>query len=784
MLIVEEQEKGRLYAVESAAPDVYALCRLADFVTRELLERKYKTASDSSAPRPERRAIQEKTDGAPWWRRAAVDWQGGAQSSNTESTPLMTSTMEVVELAEETQSVKAPAHVAVDLPSIVGEDKADDEIHEICAQDLLQDLMRQYLDALYLSRTSPAYFVKGPLSRARAAFSGNAGSEKHISNLTAFLQEMILSATLMDKKYKDGLSSIIDEIPEQLGANDGNEHKSRKKRKWKLKRGRNGLFALEGDYVVDWWRGGDEDPLDFSCVETAAAAVRRRVPYLRSRETKLQIVLILETLALEAAQKYTLGNPPADQESQNPDILTLETQLQPQAGPKRGKSSVDIHALLETLLDRLTIWHSLESHSPTKEAGLNGDITKAEASDELKNFCIEVVIPFYMSRLPKGATMVNKKLGGPSPPTPVKHTSSSRRPGEPASRHAPGEKKARKPLHRVSTETLAHTTKPPAGLHRSATDSQLQHSSAAIKRESSLSLSLHSIPAAKPDRRRPSTHALASLTRREIDLAAVSAATEEKLRRKAQQEEKVREAIAGMKKPNRGLALMETAARVDARFAEATAASRKPASQPSSRAPREHAPVDGVHVAATPKVGRTVAATPRKHNLGPAFGRGPVDSGAAAVPSSAARLPPPPETFGGSTPAVPQTGHRARPGRGGAEESPSSGAARFKAGGVAAPKPAVADSPVGRGMRAQDGTPSKEARARARWAPPETPVARAAKRDAAGGVRGGVSGTSIPRTPAASPTAARIADRGGPAAEGKSIYDALGWNDENYEELA
>jgi len=104
----------------------------------------------------------------------------------------------------------------------------------------------------------------------------------------------------------------------------------------------------------------------------------------------------------------------------------------------------------------------------------------------------------------------------------------------------------------------------PPSLVRAATDSTIP----GIKRELS-DVSLLDIPAA-----RAKVHQTHHLARREVDLTAVTQATEIKLQRKLMVERETQEAIAILKKPNRGLALQEVAETVDKKV---TSKSRKSA---------------------------------------------------------------------------------------------------------------------------------------------------------------------------------------------------------------
>lgn len=668
ILVAEQKEENRLYVVERAAKRAYALCRLGSWMNRDTLNRLAKTPSIAAERTTKRRAI-DCASNSPWWAKAAVTLPEVITLPKELPSGLLrlSADLQLPKAAPTSGTIidKAKVQTAGGHAdnSAWNEEQKTNSL-DLGSQDPLEELAKQYLDALYLSRTSLAYFAKGPLPRARTALTGAANTQADTSALAEFLRSSILSVTTMDKKYKVSIAAAIKEIPLVTPSQGDKTPKARRKKKFKAKRDKAGLFTNEHDYIEKWWRG-EELPGSMTSPENADTALRRRIPGLRTRETYLQIIIILETLHLEAtthtvAQQTseTPGNGTAaaadDGETQD-----VESQATSTSTKRKPKKLQDLSSLLETLLDRLCIWQSLETHAPAQSLSDENEAKANEPSNELRDFCIEIIVPFFLSRLPKEAALVNKKLGGPSPPSPEKRksTSSRSKPGEPAVRSRP-EKQTRRPLSRVPTDTLNHASKPTPGLHRSATDSAI------IKREDSQS-PLTSIPPAAQPIRRPRESLMKSYSSglRQVDLNANSAAAAEKLRKKKESEAQVREAIQNLRKPNRPMATKEVAARVDERFAQNLA---KP-----SRSSRQQ----GVHVAATPKRVRP--------NMAPqAIPTSYHSSQPSVVPSSSARYRAAPSTFAGvdGTPAVPQTSHRdtAATGRNNAiEETPSRGSGKF-----------------------------------------------------------------------------------------------------------
>ncbi len=577
VLVAAEEKEKRLYAIERVQKRTYALCRLQQIVTEDEVLARAKCVVRRDEQQQKRRAVQSSEQGAPWWTKAAIDLPTEVKSSNLPAL-VMRRVMDApqkVSSAHGSQTQPSP-----NLDSVVQQDAEIETAKS--PEQVLEELAKHYMDALYISRTSLAYFTKGPLSRARVLFSSHGDNAKP-ENLIEFVRQSILSSTTLDKKYRETIAELVKDLPASTleSPEDVAKRKKKKTKKWKDKRSKAGFFVGEDDYVERWWRA--EETL--GSPETVEAALKGRVPGLRMRETFLQITLVMEVLALEASTTGKLSvadaHPAADSESQTKDTQGETAQPDSAIKHSKPKKRQDLSALLETLLDKLCIWHALEAHSPTKLViGRNQE----DANDALKSFCIEVVVPFYVSRIPQYAALVNKRLGGPTPPSPKRHdASTSRKPGEPAVRKPP-EKKLRQPLKRVSTDIHNRRDRQPPSLMRSATDTDAMN----IKREPSENPSLGSIPtadkAAQPRRRRPDLLEQLNAKQRAIDITAMSKASEANLRKRTERLEATErmkaEAISGIKKPNRALAVKETADSVDERVSLLNKKSARPQQRP------------------------------------------------------------------------------------------------------------------------------------------------------------------------------------------------------------
>lgn len=377
--------------------------------------------------------------------------------------------------------------------------------------------------------------------------------------------------------------------------------------------------------------------------ETIDQRIRRRVGDLRVRETLAQLIVMLEIVALEALSTYKA---PLDDKS---TLEEKETQDEQQPKPKKRLRKLDdINLQLDLLLDKLCIWHATEELGildfdvkPSRQNEGHGGSGRNDASDRLHSFCVEVIIPFYMNRLPEQALMANKKLGGPVHTSPPKRKAmkAPTNPRKSGASNEPEAKKSRRSLARVATDNTGRTIErvTPA-LHRSATDSALLHG---IKREGS------EVPlSAIPFQRSPSKSARQSMSQirhlqgRQIDLNRPSAAAEAKIKHKQRVDEDLQEAILALKKPNRGLAAGGYVADKEQRGLGQARTSRKPAN-PVRKI------IKDVQVSATPRVGRRtknmIEQTPsHDHHHNPFMSirglaaDGPPSSG-FCIPSSAAR---------------------------------------------------------------------------------------------------------------------------------------------------
>ena len=458
----------------------------------------------------------------------------------------------------------------------------------------LDHLRVQFLEALYLSKTSLAYLAKGPLARARNQ--AQADTDKNVrAKLLDFYRESIISTRKLDLKYKESLNKVIEATKSTQRTDESNEQpsslepgeKPKKKPSRKKKMGKDALYPAEGDYIRRCWTERDIRNANSLSTESQTQEQKKLVSDLRSRETKMQILLILEVLTLEtllAASKETALSSDTVVKTEEPvkdaETVLAKTPTKHKTEPKQKPK--DYSSDLDTLIDRLCIWHTVGIDDMFESPEKRDQETKRSSSgkkDQLRDFCADVIIPFYASRLPEQCKMICRKLGGPevSPKRPkpalAKSASTSRLPPGATITQRP-RAVPRQTLERVLSDDRSMRHVSPPIFSRSSTAPLVPN----LKREPS---ETSQRPAS-----RGALHKSVSFSNREIDLDADARAQEakrRKLARVAEQKKELDAAITALKKPNRTVAAQGLMNEIE---------SRSRSSQPRKQV---------VHIAATPR---------------------------------------------------------------------------------------------------------------------------------------------------------------------------------------
>ncbi|KAG5977432.1 hypothetical protein E4U55_006756 [Claviceps digitariae] len=465
------------------------------------------------------------------------------------------------------------------------------------AETIFNNIRTHYFEALYKSMGSLAYFAKGPLSRARSAFHLDLESNLDMQDLIDFLKSLILTTVQIDKKYRETIPDVISKMKAFVDSSDDAGKKRRKPRKMRL--GKNALYPLEDESICKWWNANKPEPTGDS-MAISPSQVKSHLSMLRTRETQLQMILILEILALEplgnACEAAGAPNLPVLPGVESEPLALLETSMTPPA-KKRNKHNlpvlVDVHA------DRLTIWqstasdeHLLLGDSQPAQASADGQVQQRASSEPLKDFCVDVIVPFFSARLPELCDGINRKLGGPVIVTPMQSKSTRRSSGK--REQKPGAAATKRPVPLTDKRTLQRAlsteqmhrrsvSRGPSNaiaLLRSATSTNLS----GLKREASEPLSLKDVPRGR-DSPSPSPSLLGlglGLGRsRHSSLLSCSRGDSTssnlqniKANKKAMVEAELKDAISALRKPNRGVVGMAMAEAEECR-ATASQSARK-----------------------------------------------------------------------------------------------------------------------------------------------------------------------------------------------------------------
>jgi DNA replication regulator SLD3 len=393
----------------------------------------------------------------------------------------------------------------------------------------------------------------------------------------------------MDLKYRETLpTSVRDAL---LTPSDGETTKKRKSKKKKL--GKNGLYPGEDALIRKWWK---DRSMESSAQENSRdTESKKHISDLRLRETQMQILLILEVIALEstpAEDKHKTKHEVPDEENNS-------------SKKPRARKAQDLNVLLELHLDRLCIWHAVSLEESTaadsakassfSDSHMSG---KKVESDAVRDFCTEVVVPFYAARLPDKCKLITRKFGvsgGISPA--AKKTQSSKKdraePGAEVKRPAPVQK-PRRSLQRVLTDekTAAASQNRHPSLHRSHT--------APSKRDTKRDSMEPLLPTVFGGSVRGGILQAKRVDNREVDLNAVARQHESKLRKVqmlVDQKKELDAAIQALRKPNRELVSNEIAD-------ESVKRSTGGGSSRKSKNPVRNPMGEGVQVMATPRGNR------------------------------------------------------------------------------------------------------------------------------------------------------------------------------------
>lgn len=209
-----------------------------------------------------------------------------------------------------------------------------------------------------------------------------------------------MSTTIIDKKYRDGVAgcvasiSVLDQSAEE-GKQDTEKMKKRKTAK-KMKPGKNGLYPVEDALIRRWWATYD-DEADLGAPGTSKGDLAKtRITQLRIRETQLQMIIILEVLAL-----LPLVQVPEETFDLLPATVPQSADSSSKHKTPKAKTLEHLSMLIDVHIDRLCIWQSIALETGKGLAdgasapGEKPSATTASVNSDniLRDFCIEVILP-------------------------------------------------------------------------------------------------------------------------------------------------------------------------------------------------------------------------------------------------------------------------------------------------------------------------------------------------------------------------------------------------------
>ncbi|KAK9376619.1 DNA replication regulator SLD3-domain-containing protein [Lipomyces chichibuensis] len=406
VLFARVDEGKCLAAIERVGKHIYMLTMLPDHVKVKHIRAMAKNGRLTSSSSPMADVSMRKNDGNipeyatldedsdKFWRAIGVDFQE-TRVPNREVAALfesfsMAPPMPTEHVTKESESQKPETAFATSATIKPLPAPKNSSAHE-----LLKHIQSLYFEALYISKSPLTYFVKLTLARFRTVCKDK--PEKIIE----VLHHMILTVGESDYKYKSGLPHNLLELENAHGMDEAtvglfnpNDPVSEIPIPVTIAQSTVGLSSLdhERQYIQRWWNM-DED--------VRLPKLRpKRIDEIKKRETKLQAILALEILA----QQHSLTTGATDPAGS--DTTTKAKSKKKRA--EKHDSGPNLNLLLDVLFDRLYIWQTVSS--------LDFIIaTPEQRADEVREFCLEVVVPFYGSRVPKQTERLLKRCGGEKP---------------------------------------------------------------------------------------------------------------------------------------------------------------------------------------------------------------------------------------------------------------------------------------------------------------------------------------------------------------------------------
>lgn len=216
-----------------------------------------------------------------------------------------------------------------------------------------------------------------------------------MNDLVDYLKSLTMSTVQVDKKYRETVPDIINKLTTIIETSgDGARAKKRKPRKLRI--GKNGIYPDEEPHIIKWWLANRPE-LSEEETSVSPALIKSHVDLLRTRETQLQMIIILEVLALESLHTREI-----DGEGHLPGLgggAGPEGQPAVPVVKKRNKHNLPV--LLDMHADRLCIWQStasdelrlLEDSQVHVDVSASVQTSRKTSADPLRDFCTDIIMP-------------------------------------------------------------------------------------------------------------------------------------------------------------------------------------------------------------------------------------------------------------------------------------------------------------------------------------------------------------------------------------------------------
>ncbi len=218
-----------------------------------------------------------------------------------------------------------------------------------------------------------------------------------MNDLIDFLKSLVITTAQIDKKYRGTIPDIVSKMKSAFQDSDAEQEttKIKKRKARKMKLGKDGLYPTEDDHVRKWWNARKPEFKDEETMTTVEPQeTKHQISWLRLRETQLQMIIILEILALEP-----LVTPQDGQDPQLPGLPGLDDAVTKPAKDTKKRNRNNLPSLIDFHTNWLNIWQSTTldeaklpdntqmDKEPETQKSLKG------TADPLKDFCVDIIVP-------------------------------------------------------------------------------------------------------------------------------------------------------------------------------------------------------------------------------------------------------------------------------------------------------------------------------------------------------------------------------------------------------